>query len=155
MDSQLLRMARESDKKILDVESGEFQIGMLSGYSDAVQEMMLSSSASATRSKYLSDLKELYEQWCTGDEAELIDLLTAESQEEQEEIDEEEMAVYVEYHQKMEVERNAHMLKVAQGYLSGDETVFYAVGLAHLLGDGGLVQALRDAGYTVTLIDTH
>ena len=155
VDSQLLRMARESDKKILDVESGEFQIGMLSGYSDAVQEMMLSSSASATRSKYLSDLKELYEQWCTGDEATLIDLLTAESQEEQEEIDEEEMAVYVEYHQKMEVDRNAHMLKVAQGYLSGDETVFYAVGLAHLLGDGGLVQSLRDAGYTVTLVDTH
>ena len=31
----------------------------------------------------------------------------------------------------------------------------FAVGLAHLLGEGGLVHALRDAGFTVTLIDTH
>ena len=44
------------------------------------------------------------------------------------------------------------MLEVAKGYLDSGKTVFFAVGLAHLLGDGGLVQALRDAGYTVTLI---
>ena len=155
VDSRLLRMAREKEKKILDVESGEFQFNMLSSYSDEVQEMMLSGSASQTRSKYLSDLKELYEHWCTGDEATLIELLSAMSEEEREEVDEKELAVYTEYHEKMELERNAHMLKVAQEYLAGDETVFYAVGLAHLLGDGGLVQALRDAGYTVTLIDTH
>ncbi len=30
-----------------------------------------------------------------------------------------------------------------------------AVGRAHLLGDGGLVHALRDAGFTVALIDPH
>ena len=60
--------------------------------------------------------------------------------------------LYEEYHSAMETSRNADMLEVAKGYLDSGKTVFFAVGLAHLLGDGGLVQALRDAGYTVTLI---
>jgi len=155
VDSRLLRRARDTDKTILDVESGEFQMNMLSGYSDAVQEMMLAGSASQTRSKYLLDLEELYEHWCTGDEATLIELLSAMDEEEREEVEAEELALYDEFHQKMELERNAHMLQVAKEYLSGGETVFYAVGLAHLLGEGGLVEALRDAGFTVTLVDTH
>jgi uncharacterized protein YbaP (TraB family) len=47
------------------------------------------------------------------------------------------------------------MVEVAKGYLAEGRKVFFAVGLAHLLGEGGLVHALRDAGFTVTLIDTH
>jgi hypothetical protein len=45
------------------------------------------------------------------------------------------------------------MLKVAISYLESGETVFYAVGLAHLLDDvNGLVDTLREAGYTVELV---
>ena len=44
------------------------------------------------------------------------------------------------------------MLDVAVSYLEGGKQVFYAVGLAHLLSGNGLVQALRDAGYTVELV---
>ena len=76
-------------------------------------------------------------------------------EEERAELDEDELAIYDEYHQKMEVERNANMVEVAKGYLESGQTVFFAVGLAHLLGEGGLVEALRAEGYTVTLIDTH
>ena len=45
------------------------------------------------------------------------------------------------------------MLKTAIEYLESGEVIFYAVGLAHLLDNtNGLVQALRDAGYTVELV---
>jgi hypothetical protein len=45
------------------------------------------------------------------------------------------------------------MLKVAIDYLESGDVVFYAVGLAHLLNNvNGLVDALRDAGYTVELV---
>ena len=47
----------------------------------------------------------------------------------------------------------AGMLETAKEYLSSGKTVFFAVGLAHLLGDTGLVEALREAGYTVTLVE--
>ena len=37
--------------------------------------------------------------------------------------------------------------------LESGETVFFAVGLAHLLGDGGIIERLQDAGYTVELVE--
>ena len=45
------------------------------------------------------------------------------------------------------------MIEVAKGYLESGKTVFYAVGLAHLLKNDGLVDGLRAAGYTVELVE--
>ena len=45
------------------------------------------------------------------------------------------------------------MLAVAEEYLTSGKTVFYAVGLAHLLTDDGLVNTLRNAGYTVERVE--
>lgn len=152
MDNRLLARAREQDKEILSVESGEFQLELLSGYSDALQELLLLQSISGTRNETLANTYALYELWCAGDEAALIERLAAMSEDERELVDADALALYDEYHQQMEVDRNAAMVEVAEEYLSSGKTVFFAVGLAHLLGEGGLVQALRDAGYTVTLI---
>ncbi len=152
MDNRLLRLARETGKEILNVESGVFQIQTLSGYSDPVQEMMLAGTIAYSREEYLQSIYDLFECWCQGNEKTLSEKLAAISEEERAELSEDELAVYEEYHQKMEVDRNAGMLEVAKGYLQSEKTVFYAVGLAHLLGEGGLVESLRANGYTVTLI---
>ncbi|MBR6377340.1 MAG: TraB/GumN family protein [Oscillospiraceae bacterium] len=152
VDHRLMARARAQEKEILDVESGEAQLGMLGGYSDKLQQLLLEETMNTSRSDYLSGTYELYDLWCQGDEAVLIQRLAAADQEELEEMTEEERALYEEYHSAMETSRNTDMLEVAQTYLESGKTVFFAVGLAHLLGDGGLVQALRDAGYTVTLI---
>ena len=50
---------------------------------------------------------------------------------------------------KVIIQRNEGMLEVALEYLESGETVFYAVGLAHLLQENGLVDTLQTAGYTV------
>ena len=64
------------------------------------------------------------------------------------------MKLYEEYNTAMMTDRNAGMLEVAKQYLESGDTVFYAVGLAHLLDENnGLVFTLRDAGYTVTLVE--
>ena len=53
----------------------------------------------------------------------------------------------------MSYDRNKEMLKVAKKYLESGDVVFFAVGLAHLLdSENGLVDTLRDAGYTVELV---
>ena len=150
VDNRLMALAREQEKEILNVESGEFQISMLGSYSDEVQEMILAQSVATVRNEALAATYALYELWCSGDEAAIRERLAAMTEEERAEIDPDDLAIYDEYHQKMEVERNAHMLEVAEEYLQGEKTVFFAVGLAHLLGDGGLVDGLREAGYTVT-----
>ena len=66
---------------------------------------------------------------------------------------EEQKELIDEYNTAMSYDRNDGMLEVAIEYLESGDVVFYAVGLAHLLNDyNGLVDTLREAGYTVELV---
>ncbi|MBQ7714642.1 MAG: TraB/GumN family protein [Clostridia bacterium] len=46
-------------------------------------------------------------------------------------------------------ERNVSMSEKAIEYIESGKTVFIAVGVAHMLGENGIVQSLRNAGYMV------
>lgn len=148
VDTRLLKLAKEAGKEILDVESGLFQLQMMTGFSTDLQVMILEESLGYSAGEYNADVHELLDAWCLGDEAALRELLNSEEGE----LTEEEQKLYEEYNNAMIIKRNEGMLKVAIDYLNSGKTVFYAVGLAHLLQDNGLVDTLRDAGYTVELV---
>ncbi len=171
MDRRLMERAREQEKEIMDVESGLEQIQMMTGYSDKLQEFLLMTTIYSSRTGSNESTRELFEMWCRGDEAELIEYLNEEDEEDFPELTEEEKAdmteeeielyekcrslhaeVKDEYEKAMLSDRNFKMLDVAKGYLASGDTVFYAVGLAHLLGPDGLVDLLRAEGYTVELV---
>ena len=152
VDNQLIWRAEAQEKPIYDVESGLFQTQMLFGFSDALQEMLLLDSVSMDPLEYVSGTQELFEMWCAGDEAVLIEYLADDDSEDLSDLTEEEIALIEEYNNAMGTDRNDDMLDVAIGYLESGEVVFYAVGLAHLLAEDGLVNTLRDAGYTVELV---
>lgn len=145
VDARLMEHARANDIPIRDVESGTAQLEMLMGFSDNVQEMLLASSVYTSLWEYNRDLTEMYELWCQGDEA----ALTAFLESEDENIPNYLADAYNEYTRAMMTDRNKDMADVATSYLESGEVIFYAVGLAHLLGEDGLVNALRQAGYTV------
>lgn len=147
MDNRLLDLAKEQGKEIRDIESAQLQMEMMGGYSDGVQQQLLDTAISYEPCEYWLEVEKLYEQWCRGDEAELRQVLSDES--DLEEMTEEEKLLYDEYQQAMVIDRNEGMLSVAKDYLESGDKVFYAVGLAHLLQENGLVDTLRDAGYTV------
>ena len=150
LESRLTLLAKQQDKPIWEVESSLFQIQMLTGYSDALQEDLLAGNVYADPGEYLESVEELYALWCAGDEAALIEQLRDDTSE----MTEEELVLYEEYNKAMMTDRNAGMLEVAKQYLESGDVVFYAVGLAHLLDENnGLVFTLRDAGYTVTLVE--
>lgn len=150
LESRLLPLAEEQGKPIWEVESSLFQIEMMTGYSDALQEDLLKGNVYADPMEYWESVDELYALWCAGDEAALIEKLRDDTSE----LTEEELKLYEEYNTAMMTDRNAGMLEVAKQYLESGDTVFYAVGLAHLLDENnGLVFTLRDAGYTVTLVE--
>ena len=65
----------------------------------------------------------------------------------------EEKAYYEEYVEKMITERDKIMADGIKSYLKSGETVFVAVGLAHVIGENGIVDQLREAGYTVTSVE--
>ncbi len=150
VDNQLLQRARDQEKTVLEVESGLFQIQMLTGFSDPLQEELLLGTAATEPLDYIQSTQELFELWCAGDEAALTEYLNSDS--DTSEMTEEELALVLEYETAMSTDRNAGMLEVAKGYLESGDVVFYAVGLAHLLAEDGLVNTLRDAGYTVELV---
>lgn len=146
-DRRLLMLADESSKMIINIESGEDQMEMMGSYSDGVQEMLLAQAISYEPCEYWKSIAELYEAWCRGDETELRNLLNDTSN--LAEMSAEEQALYAEYQKAMITDRNTDMLAQAESYLESSHTIFFAVGLAHLLQDNGLVDALRTAGYTV------
>lgn len=145
MDMRLLKLANEQNKKVLEVESALFQYEMLAGFSPELQKLQLEDTLTCNVTEYCNDAQELYDLWCAGDEAALREMLN----EDPGTMTEDEQALYQEYTDAMIIDRNKGMLNVAISYLEGEQTVFYAVGLAHLLQENGLVDTLREAGYTV------
>jgi len=176
VESRLTALAEEDDMPVWEVESTLFQMEMTSNFSEHLQEVMLYSSTGDSKSSWESTM-ELYELWCAGDEEALIEALASEPWDMKEEdfdleglsgedleraeailadldnINAQLAVLQEEYYKAMEFDRNVGMLEVAKGYLESGDTVFYAVGLAHLLAENGLVNTLREAGYTVELVD--
>ncbi len=178
VESRLEKLAKENDIPLWEVESTLFQIEMMTGFSDELQEFLLYSSVAGDKMFAWEDSDELYELWCAGDEAALIEkmanepwVITEEDLADTEGMDEEDLKkrqeildnletinaelakIQEEYVTAMETSRNAGMLEVAKEYLESGDVVFYAVGLAHLLAEDGLVNTLRAAGYTVELVE--
>ncbi len=158
VEKRLMGWAEVYDKPIREIESSLFQIKMLTGYSKDLQLLMLDETLHTHGRDYWESTQELYELWCDGDEAALREELSTAV--DTSELTAEELAEYEaqkhlidEYNKAMSYDRNEGMLEVAREYLESGDTVFYAVGLAHLLNDvNGLVDTLREAGYTVELV---
>lgn len=145
MDMRLLELAKEQDKEIIEVESVLSQLEMFSNFSTELQVLLLEEALNSNMAEYCNEAEALYELWCAGDEAELRKALKSDISD----LPDEERALYQEYLDAMIIQRNENMLNKAIFYMKCGDTVFYAVGLAHLLQENGLVDTLREAGYTV------
>ena len=148
VDLRLLRLAKAQGKAIINIESGIGQLNMLTGFSDQIQAYLLGDTVSTGCTAYGQSVLELYELWCQGDETALTSTIFPDTSA----LSETELALYNQYNDIMITQRNAAMLSVAISQLESGSTVFYAVGLAHVLGETGLVNGLRNAGYTVELV---
>ncbi len=147
IDYFFLNTAHEENKKIYDVESMEFQLGMLAGFSDDLQLMMLESSIDSYNNiaEYKESLDELATGWAKGDASALTD-------EDYEFDSKKEQLLYEEYNTEMVVKRNINMADFAEDALESGEEVFIVVGAAHVVGDGGMADLLAERGYTVEIV---
>ncbi len=148
LDNNLMQQAKSIGKQVLEIESVEFQYGMLGGFSDGLQELMLEDYLyDGALDEQAEGLKELYEEWSKGNASALIDDA---DEDDMAEMTEEERALYVEYNTQMLTNRNARMADAAESYMRRGMKVFLVVGSAHMVGDEGIVKLLRDRGFTVT-----
>ena len=67
--------------------------------------------------------------------------------------DAERAACYEEYNDMMIGDRNVGMIAKAREYLRRGIKTFYVVGLAHMVGDDGIIEGLKDLGVTVERVE--
>lgn len=141
IDNYFLKRAKEDEKDILELETAEYQYNLLSSFDYDTQVYLLKQSIDEY-DEAKEELVKLHELYKKGNERELKKLLL------EEEIDE----YTKEYNDKLITIRNQNMTKSLEEALAEGKNIFCTVGLAHIIGEGGIANLLEQQGYTVQTI---
>jgi len=138
IDKHFLSKA-EGGKKILELESLDYQFNLLSEFSDKDQELFLLYT--------LKDLKIMEEElgrltqaWSSGDTKTMEAILTRS-------ISEDKRLSFI--FEKIIYERNRKMASKIEDFLRTGETYFVIVGAGHLVGAPGIIEILKGKGYLI------
>lgn len=144
IDIHLINLAREQGKEIAEIESVDFQYGLLGGFSDDIQQLELKSTVEGIEaSKEYMD--EMFQYWIDGDIKSFEDLTFKEDPS----LTPEEQKIYKGYMKQMFDDRNVNMAAKAEEYLKSGKTYFFVVGSGHMVGEAGIVNLLKSKGYKV------
>lgn len=129
--------AKAAGKERKALETPEFQIGL---FADLTPDESLS-----FLDYTLADLKtmiplmdEIYAKWLVGDAQYVQSMLG------------EEFGDFPELYEKLISGRNRNWMPVIEGLLAGQRDAMVVVGAMHLVGEDGIIEMLRQKGYTVT-----
>lgn len=132
-------LSKAGQKKILELESIEQQVELLSGFSDSEQETFLVHTMKELDTMS-TETDMLLRAWKTGDARGLESLLAKSAGS-----DQGMTAVY----EKILYSRNRSMASRVEDLLRSKDTCFVIVGAAHLVGNKGIVELLRTKGFPV------
>jgi uncharacterized protein YbaP (TraB family) len=138
VDAYFLSKAHGS-KKILELEGVDEQFNLLSSFSDKDQELFLVYT--------LKDLNilgneatGLVKAWSTGNANGIESIITKTVREDRR---------LEPIWKRLLDDRNKGMVSTIEGYLKTRETYFVVVGAGHLVGNKGIIQMLKEKGYSV------
>jgi uncharacterized protein YbaP (TraB family) len=136
IDNYFLKKA-ENKKRVVELESIDYQVNLLSGFSDADQELFLVSTL-----KDLDLLKKeintILTAWNTGD-TKTMESYVSKSLHDNPRM----LPIY----KKLVFDRNKNMASKIEGYLKTNEQYCVVVGAAHLVGKDGIIEILKKKGY--------
>lgn len=138
IDVHFLSRARQ-DKRILELESIEFQLNLFAGLTDREQDLFLYATL-LDFEVVEQDLSSLVQAWKNGDALTMEGLLKKGVNRHPE---------LLPVYKKILYGRNANMAANVEKLLTGRETGFVIVGAGHLVGKEGIVELLRKKGYAV------
>jgi len=137
LDEFFYNRAREAGKRIVPLETLEFQIGLVTDFSKAEGELLVKSTL-----KEIDNTRQFYAQmvaaWKTGDAAKLENLLNDAMQESP--------AIY----KRLVTDRNQRWVPQIEELLHGNQNAIVIVGAGHLVGREGVVELLKKKGWKVT-----
>jgi uncharacterized protein YbaP (TraB family) len=126
-------------KKIVELESLEYQFDLLSSFDDDEQESFLLYTLRDLK-VLEQELQSMIDAWKSGDTETLESIMKKSTSG-----DIDMSSVY----EKLITERNRNMAGKIEEYLEDDKTYFIIVGAGHLVGKKGIIEILKDKGYTV------
>ena len=138
IDLHFLKQAR-GRKEILELESADFQIQLLSGFPAELQRLFLEQTLDDPLSTKV-EVDKMIRCWRTGDAAGIEDLIFSERR-----TSPELEPVFV----KLFDERNGPMADKIAGWLRAGKDCLVIVGAGHLVGEGGILRRLSDHGIAV------
>jgi uncharacterized protein YbaP (TraB family) len=136
VDRFLAEQAKTEGKKTRGLESLEFQFGLFDHMSSSEQDSMLRQTLSEL-DRLTKGVDQLVQSWLAGDVRAVEDFLLAGMKE------------YPAVYRKVVVERNRHWLAQLIHMLEQGEKALVVVGAAHLVGNDGLIELLKQRGYSV------
>jgi hypothetical protein len=126
-------------KKIVELESFDYQINLLSGFTDLEQDLFLRYTIMDIKTVE-KDIERLMSSWQTGDAA-AMESIVMQALNESPEL----LPVF----EKLFSRRNREMAGKIEQFLRSGDTYFIVVGAAHLVGNGSIIDLLRMKGYTI------
>ncbi|MGN0594535.1 MAG: TraB/GumN family protein [Hominimerdicola sp.] len=152
IDCYLMGLAHEENKEIYEVESVDFQMDMLLGFSDDIYDLMFLEYEGETLKSQTETLNQMYDAWTIGN-TDFIEEESYSTEDEVAEYTEEQLAAYEDYTNQMLTDRNVGMAEAVKKLLNDGKNVFYVVGEAHFVGDTGIIALLEQDGYTVERVE--
>ncbi len=132
-------LSNASGKKILELESLDYQINLFSRFSDADQELFLLYTLKDLNT-LSQELDKLIHAWTSGDTKSMESIITKSIKK-----DRRMSSIY----EKLIYERNRNMASRIEEFLKTKETYFVIVGAGHLVGNKGIIEILKRKGYHV------
>jgi uncharacterized protein YbaP (TraB family) len=126
-------------RKILELESFDYQIDLFSKFSEKEQELLLLYTLKDIN-VLEEELNKLIQAWTSGDTKSMESIVTRTVTE-----DKRLTPIY----EKLIYERNRNMVSKIEDYLKREETYFVIVGSGHLVGNQGIIESLKGKGFVV------
>lgn len=141
VDGYFIEKAVLGGKPVLELETVEQQMKLLSALPPEEQEAFLTNALSALESGKAADqINGMVEAWSSGDPVRLQEVINKANAG---------MRMIEVLDEKILYGRNPAMLAKIESYLAGDQIHFVAVGAMHLVGKRGLVEMLKAKGFEV------
>ena len=139
LDLHFIEEATQAKKPIEALETAAFQIKLFSSFTDALQDQLLMTTLlDAQKATKIVDLT--LQAWRAGDSAQMESVITGEVREH---------PFLRPVMEKLLYERNAAMTQKIEAALETGKTYFVAVGAGHLVGERGILEALRRRNYAI------
>jgi uncharacterized protein YbaP (TraB family) len=136
VDMHFFERAKEADKRIVALETVDYQVGLFADLTAEEGEAFLRYTIEELDT-IIPVVDELIERWRVGAVDEVESLLTDSYRE------------FPALYRKLVTDRNLDWLPQLEELLAGDEEAMVVVGALHLVGDEGVVELLRREGHTV------